>query len=304
MLDTVHLYLPDSFSVSSKQIKQAALKLSGQSEHLSSETGLFAITGHIGNMRVRVTDRSCSVQGSLSKFLLNDNIRTLSRKGIQKAVEKLEDELCLPLRQATVRRVDVGDNLRVKHPPATYYPNLLDTPYFDRIERHSSLSFSNQTRAMAFYDKLRETKYKKEELPFLGQDHYLLRYELRLLKHPASRLKLPSLTLNKLYSEQVYIGLVDLWVSHYNSIPKADNTVQVINLKNTRALQHFIQSKGIEALGGKQNILKMIASAETGRSEASRMRKFIKDFHLLEQPHEHLSQELGNLVNNRANHYR
>ena len=306
MLDTIHLFLPDSFTITPKQIAKAALKLTGQSEHLCSETGQHAVTGHADNLRVRVTDRSCSVQGSLSKYFLNDNVQTLTRKGVQLATEKLEEHLNLPIRQAIVRRLDIGDNLRVKHPPAAYFPNFLDTPHFDRVERHHSLSFSNKQRSMTFYDKLEEAKIKREELCFLSSEHHLLRYELRLLKQPASRLEEPQLKLEDIYNEDVYIKLVDLWISHYGCIPKADNTVLSGHImRNTRSLKHFLISLGIEATGGKQKLLEQIDRVSTGRSEASRMRKFVREFQQVEQQQtECLTQELEQLITNRATHYR
>ena len=298
------MYLSDSFTITPKQIAKAVLKLTGQSEHLCSETGQHSITGHAENLRVKVTDRSCSVQGSLSKYLLNDNVQTLTRKGVQLATEKLEDILNLPMRQATVTRLDIGDNLRVKHPPAAYLPSLLATPYFDRIERQNSLTFSNKQRAMTFYDKLREAKASREELPFLGSTHHLLRYELRLLKNPASRLGLQELTLKELQTELVYMLLVDTWLSHFQSIPKADNLIAEYTMNNTRSLQHYLISRGIEAAGGKQNILNEINRANTGRSEASRMRKFVREFQLIEQQTKCLTEELETLIAKRANHYR
>lgn len=304
MLDTVHCLLSDT--VPPAQMRAASKGLSEQSEHLSNDTGTHSITGNLGNLRVRVTDRSCSIQGSFSKFHLGDNIQTLTRKGFQEASEKLEDELHLPLSSATVRRLDIGDNLRVQNNPAAYFNSLLNTPYFDRIERSHSLTYSNRQRAMTFYDKLIEAKTSREELPFLGSSHHLLRYELRLLKNPAARLGLQQLTVGCLYTETVYMGLVDLWISHYQCIPKADNSRELGNiLKNTRSLQHWLISRGIDAAGGKQALLNMIRTANTGKVEISRMKKFIRDFEQ-DKPEQavFLSEELNNLIQNRSVHYR
>ncbi len=308
VIDTLHLSLN---SLPPAVILKARNKLEQQAEHLNADTGLFSVTGKLKNLRVWLGS-SCSVQGSICKYYLGDNLQTLTRKTLQEAIQCLEDQLNLSIREAEIRRLDIGDNLRVRNLPSCYLPLMLETPYFQRVEQGlTGLNFRNSLRCMAFYDKLKETKIRTSDVSFLGEGRHLLRYELRLLKRPATRLGLDSLTAQALCSEKTYMELVDLWMRHYKLIPKADERISPdCMIKNTKALQQLLMSKGIQAYGGKEEVLKLVNTAQSqgvaDKIRASRMRRFLREFEVSEAEIEagNLSAELLELIESRAMHYR
>lgn len=265
--------------------KQLLDSLDNLKEHVNTNTGEVYHTGLLRNLRLSVSGERLGITGSFAKFLLKDNVQSLTRQSMENSVFELSNCLGLDVSHAKVNRVDLAQNLRVNHPPKTYYSVMLDAQYFKRLpQANEGMYYSNSQRQMVFYDKLKESKLNRNELPWLG-DKYLLRYELRLLKKPHERLNRQPLTLSDLHDETVYMELVDLLFDHFELIPKADRKMAVEKeVVNTKTLQQLVIACGVQSLGGKQQLLEFIEELKLTKDInpvlISRMKKWVKELEL------------------------
>ena len=76
MYDTINLWL--SFeNITNFNLSKTLEKLSGITEHTrANET---YISGYLKNYRVNISEQGVSLKGSLAKYFLSDNFKTLNR---------------------------------------------------------------------------------------------------------------------------------------------------------------------------------------------------------------------------------
>jgi hypothetical protein len=129
MYDTVNLWLPVE-RAGIDLLAQIPQYLSGITEHCK-EDGQLYISGILGsNYKVNISPQGISFKGSLAKYFLPDNFHTLTRSDSERAIEKMADEIHLPMKQAKVTRIDFAQNFIVKYPPEAYYNYLGDCQHY------------------------------------------------------------------------------------------------------------------------------------------------------------------------------
>ena len=74
MVDTVTAWLDTN------DTEKAVKALSDQRETIDRQTGEVSITGRLENFRLKITGQGLLITGSLGKFFLGDDARTLTRK--------------------------------------------------------------------------------------------------------------------------------------------------------------------------------------------------------------------------------
>src|SRR5437660_5905331 len=99
--------------------------------------------GGIRNLKVKATETGLSVIGSLAKYHLGNNFETLTRQETERALERLSDELGLPMAQAKPFRLEVGSNFIVKQAVKRYCDALADTRYFERVAYRHGILYKN-----------------------------------------------------------------------------------------------------------------------------------------------------------------
>lgn len=276
MLDTVNLWLPNSQS--------AATMLRGlerEKEHVSTRTGEVSFSGSLGNYKVASFNQGISFKGSLAKYHLGDNFQTLSRRDTQEAIESLSDNLGIDVGKAGVKRVDIAENLIMKHQHQAYYDLLGECSRFKRLSQPKSIYYQNGSKQSIFYNKVAEGKHRRQVLPKVWSGKQVLRYEYRLMKKPHEQLDIPLITGKHLYDEGVYIKMIDAWYRHYLSINKIrlkGFTKDIMN--DSKLLERQLMLKGLESYGGEQEFLKLIDRASNegkfnNRMQAGRLRKKI-----------------------------
>lgn len=218
MFDTLHLYLNRERAGGADLLALIPHLLQGLTE--SSKEGRYFVSGNFHNLRVSVSDQRLSIKGSLSKYYLGDNIQTLTRQNTQRGIERLSDELFLPIGDASLTRLDFGHNLIMKHEPEVYFAYLGERRYFERYRLSDSLNYKNGSRMQVFYDKVLESKSNRVEIPQVWQGQNVLRFESRYTKRIEDQLKHPDITVSTLYEEQFYIGLVRRYFEDYEAIQK------------------------------------------------------------------------------------
>jgi len=181
----------------------------------------YSISGKAGDYSIYLNESGISMKGSLPKFLLSDNIHTLSRAGARDAITKLSDEIHLPIKLAKVTRVDVSTVLPMKREPNEYYPLLGNKPHFKRLQAtENTLYYNTIKKQLIFYDKKAEAKAKGVIIPAGFEGANLLRIEARFLSRLSKQFNLTEINGATLTDEKFYTGMVKRWGDEYFSIDK------------------------------------------------------------------------------------
>lgn len=223
MIDTLHLWLKGD-EVGNKTASSSHLIAS---EYRLKQTGEEYFSGKLSpHLWVSSSAKGTSIKGSLCKYYLGDNCQTLTRGDIERALQRLSDELNLPIDKAQVNRVDIADNMLVNYPVMSYFSYLGECRYLKRFRQPKTLYYQNGSRMLTIYDKLIESKKSGQVVPVFWNNSNVLRYEMRLIHKVAEQLNRDKLTASDLINEETYMMLVNRWYSEYNSIQK----LQLINL--------------------------------------------------------------------------
>jgi len=140
----------------------------------------YSISGRAGDYLVYLNQSGIRLKGSLPKFLLTDNIQTLTRSGARDAIQKLSDEIHLPVDMAKVTRVDISTVLPMSREPNEYYSLLGNKPHFERLQAtKDTLYYNTNEKQLIFYNKKAEAKAKGVKIPVGFEGANLLRVEAR-----------------------------------------------------------------------------------------------------------------------------
>ena len=263
MYDTVFFRLTQSEVQGVDFLAETPCYLEDVAEHTFGD-GLAVITGNLGNLKVSLNRFQVKVKdGSLCKFYMGDNFKTMGRKDTQRAIEKISDTLHLPMSLAAVTRLDMAQNFCTKHPPEVYLNHLGLLKYATRLQEPNGVYYSQTGGRLAFYDKSREQKNKREVIPELYQDRNVLRYEQRYTQRLSKQLGVPEVTGSLLYDEAFYISLLNRWRDTYKQIQKINDVVYNFQAMKTR--QQFYRMgvlSLVEQVGGQVEMIAQISEAQ------------------------------------------
>jgi len=310
--DSISLWLPAERAGVTDISLQVASKLTGATQFIQ-RNGVESYAGYLGNnLRARVSQQGLSVKGSISKYFLSNNVECLTRATTEQAIEKLSDELCLPMQKAKLSSMAYALNLIVKEKPQAYFPILGDSRYFNRSLFGSTLYYINSNRKIRFYDKLKECKRTLHELPAALQGLNMLRIELELSKKLTYQFNLSEVTVGHLYEESFYMAMIDKLCNEYQAIRK--NKIIQLNFSTMNSPKDFwqqAQADWIQKIGGEASALSIVENLR--KQEAfknseyySRLKKEIKTISTLpaltqDSP---LIEELDEKINRVKSYYR
>ena len=234
--------------------------------------GEYSYTGILGNLSISINRNSIAIKdGSFCKWLLGNNLQTMGRNDVKMGIEKLSDILHLPMNKVIVYRIDIAQNIMLKHPIGVYLSHL---GYYRNIkpsEQPNGIYYYQNNMLFCLYDKIKEQKDKKNIIPELFQKRNCLRLELRCKKRLADILKRESITGTLLYDEAFYFEMVNLWGNYYRSIQKI-NDIQM-NFKVIKTVTDFRRSSlldWIEQNGGQTTIISNIKNAQKRKELTSK----------------------------------
>lgn len=281
MYDTINMWLPIDLA-GSFDVSKTLQNLSGITEH-QKDDGQGYISGTLGqNYKVSISGQGISLKGSLAKYFLPDNFHTLIRADSIRAIQKISDELHLPISRSKVSRIDFSTNLLMKHKPEAYYAFLGECQHYNRLPQPKSLYYSNGLRQKLFYNKIAEGKAKKLILPDVWNDQNVLRYELRFTSRLPKQFNLPEITAKTLSDEKFYMGLFDRWQNEYEAINKL-NSIN-FNLSDMNSPKDFWKQINLMAVNmiGQDKIMQEIENLRHQRAfdkpeYYSRLKKEIKE---------------------------
>jgi hypothetical protein len=278
MYDTIELRLPkDKAKVN--LLESVPCYLSNISEW--EKDNFVSITGFLKGLKVKVNENNVKIlDSSLCKYYLGNNIETMFRGDVQRAVESISDELHLPFQNANVTRIDLAQNLLMKHKEELYLPYLGNSQYYKRLEQPDGLYYNNSKRQIVFYQKIKEQKAKGNVIPQHLKNASILRYELRLKKRLPGHFKKPEVLASDLFDEVFYMDIQKEWKGEYHKIQKINSIIH--NMQPTGSTKEFIEYLALIGLlkVGVTQAFKLIKEwqgrGEIGKKQASDLRKKVK----------------------------
>lgn len=281
MFDTVNLRLSSDEVKGTDLLSEIPNHFEVTSESMY-QTGP-SVSGYIDNLKVTVNERGIRVgNGSLCKYYLGDNFQTIGRQDTQKAIQKISDTLHLPFDRAHVTRLDIAQNLILKHPLPVYFNHLGTAQYYTRFEQPDSVYYSNSKRKLVFYNKVKEITAKREPVPELYRGRNALRFEMRLEKRLREQFKRKEVTANLLFDEKFYIKLIDWWFDEYQNIQKINAMeTDLSNVKTKRDLYNIGLLALVQKEGGpmaiKKKIDEMYQTGQISRKQVYDLKQAVKD---------------------------
>jgi hypothetical protein len=188
-------------------------------------------------MKVYQNLDGATLHGSLAKYLQGENMTPLSRAGVRAAIEKLETETGVNLRDSAVGLVEAGTSIILKEKPSEYLRLFGDTPVKTKAAYSKggfleTVSYGTPTGADQFcaYDKGREMAAKKqrEAIPLLYSGRNVLRLEYRIIRRRGIVAKFGrDLSAHDLFDYGTYRKLQGLFLEAYGAIPKTGRGVYI-----------------------------------------------------------------------------
>lgn len=261
MYDTINMRLYSDECGGVDFIRELPRYLTTAKVNADTATGELWMDGSTGNLRVTANRYSMQVRdGSLCKWALGDNYHILGKTDTQRAIERLSDELHLPMRLAFITRLDVAANMIMKYPPEVYLHHLGDLRYTKRIAEPSGLYYTQAGKSyrLSFYDKTRESIDKCEDVPEPYRGHNVMRYEQRYLKRIAKRLNRPELRAAALYEGDLHNELVKRWCGAYEQINKINQNTIKLKMSGKKQFYKLGTLALMEKVGGANALLAAI----------------------------------------------
>ena len=285
MYDTVNFKLTKTYIPDVDLLDFVPQFLTKETSTIDTDFGT-SINGYLDNFRVKITQNSVKIyNSSICKYYLGDNFQTMTRTDTQRAVEKISDTLHVPFEKATVTRIDVSTNLKMKYPEVVYYSQLGNLQYHTRSEMNNGLYYFTSTgsKTLLFYGKVYEQKTKGKSIPEIYKDKNLLRYELRFNKQLSKQFNRADITASMLYTEDFYIDIVDRWKNHYLNIDKLKlQYMKKELLINVKVFREYLYMDNLKSKFGNQiqaeNLIKIYDKMGFfgNRTQKKRLRDEIK----------------------------
>ena len=245
MFDTVNFWIDRKYYVETDILESMYKNSIDVKEVYNPKYESTSYYGILKNYKVNVYPYGISLQGSIAKYLFGeDTIKFADRLSCKRGIEEISDLLGLDLNNATITRLDIGQNLELDNYVLKYYTLLLASSRLNRVEYLNSLYFKNKSKELIFYDKITERKEKGFK-KFSGN---LLRYELRLKKRPSNFLKTEKLFAKDLYEKPIYKQLANLWYKEYRKITKTSDNEPPLYFNNPKDLRNNLAAIALAKL--------------------------------------------------------
>lgn len=216
------------------QFNNVEQNLDNVSDIVDKETGeVIGYKGKVENLNISIFNSGLSITGSLSKFMYNDNLFSLTQKTTKEAIYKLSDSLKINIDEAKISELEFGTNFIMKYPIKMYLDLLKNAPYLEAIRTtNDTLYFrskgktrgvrGNNNKVLCFYDKVKEVEAREGLIPSVYANQNVLRYEIRYNGRLSRQLKTTDVTANRLYADDFYQLMKNNFTNNYNSIVKSN----------------------------------------------------------------------------------
>jgi hypothetical protein len=265
MIDTVKLVLLAIYTPNYDLLIAHFLSTLDDYSTIKEQNGEKRYYGNLKNLKVRITQRSITIEGSLLIFIKGNNQLNFSKRELKKAINELSEKFGLPLLEAKVVRLDVAYNIPMIEAGYKYYDVLKQLSKANRHQYKNGLNYDSLAKRswyLTIYEKMK--KVKKDEATELYQGQNIFRPEFRFLNSSllANLLKVKTATLSDVM--EGYEVIMKKWVMVLLSIEKKHEFIgfhpSVFTTRN--AFDNQIKLLGVEAMGGIDSVISMIDTAK------------------------------------------
>ncbi len=279
-MDSITLNLNKEDAGNIDLLAEIPLYLTNISEH-NYGTGLI-VGGRLGNLKVSVNESRVKIENSLTKYYLGNNLQMMRRCDIKSAIQKISDEIHLPVNKASVRSFDFAKNIILEHNVPLYFNYLGNNTKYARYQSKAGLNYKLNGKEVSIYDKIAELKHSREPVPELYNGKNVMRIESRYLQRIAKHFNRSIITASTLHNEAFYMAVNIDWYKDYcriNKLKKFKIDMSMIFTKKqyyeTAALT-FINEQGGE-LAALQNINERYKKGELTKKQAHDLRELVKE---------------------------
>lgn len=249
-IDTIHIYHKHS-KLSKELVERVRIHCKNFQEHYSVETKKYRYTGRLENLRVTVNQRGIYIKGSISKYMLSNNLETLSNDHIRQFIEYLYLIFEVPPDEWKITRLDIGVNLILRHKVEAYLCLVGGARYKTLNHAGSTLYLKSTEKVICFYDKIKEMKKDTYcVVPEEYRNQNILRVEFRIKKNISKHLKYnQEPTLEKLLDPE-FVKLCDKYCKQeFNSINFQFSSINISIIKGPKNIWEYAMLKFIENMG-------------------------------------------------------
>jgi hypothetical protein len=218
--------------------------------------------GNSRNISIVYKNGETTLDGSLSKYQLGNNVHNMKREDVERAVESLSNETGIDIGSFNIYQWDIGATFYMDH-AASYYFECLD--YLPKYHKEvypgypyhtETLYFKTKWKTLIFYDKIKDLEKNDQAVlsQIFGQisqvERRYLRYEFRI-NNKVKRAFGASVIVSDLYNPDFYGSLINLWKEYYDKIRKKKEILEYYgqNIGGLIDLRKALAAKGMEAIG-------------------------------------------------------
>jgi hypothetical protein len=240
------------------------------------------VNGKYYNFDVSINENRIKISNaSLTKFILGNSLSMMDRSSTKQAIEKMSDDLHLPIEKADVNKFHYAKNIMLKNDVSLYLPYLGKSGRYKRLEQPNGIYYKITGKEVVIYDKIKETKQNREPMHPMYNDRFMMRIESRFNHNLCKHFNRASITASTLYDENFYMMVNDEWYKDYLSIDKIKTTK--IDMQKVRTKEQY-KLLGVLLLvneqGGKvqafQNIKEMYLKKELTKKQYYDLRGLIE----------------------------
>lgn len=243
LIDTIKL----RFTLESgEQLKELIQWLSKNYSETYEETiktnGLKTYKCKIRNMNLYANNIYVFITGSIHKFYLGNNFEEMKQQDIVKAFNLVSSSLgdILDIRQAHIRRLDIGVNILMDHHPTSYVNKLYSSSAKKSAYYNGqTINAGNQSRGITVYDKTAEVKKEnRKNREKMNVPDNLLRLEASIKGRKVFEKRFGNQLPTVEQLLQQLNKLPDIWLDEYKQLDK-EYSVNVDRVNSMKELYYY-----------------------------------------------------------------
>ena len=136
--------------------------------YINKKTGEIRDKGNYKNLQFFENAEGYSFSGSLTKSELGHNFSGITLQQTNDLIQDISTTLNLDFTEARLRRIDFGNCIEVEDIPESYFQILgYLNNHLRKTQINSTLyyGYKNNYRSLIFYDKLKDYKKRRLEIP-------------------------------------------------------------------------------------------------------------------------------------------
>jgi len=226
--------------------------------YMEKKTGEIKSIQTLNYENLKITKRFnsniTSIQGSISKCVLGNNINSIPMEDLQNQIIKVGKELGFSessIIEAYITKLEFGVTLEVTNPVTFYLDSMLTMKGNNRGGEYQegrkglneTLYFFNKSWSFYAYDKAKETKKKKNQIPPEWENKHILRLEKKLKSSEARKALIGrKIQVKDLNSQEFKEAIIQNFLKSYNNIFFKNNNLPLTDVMKL-SLEEYLSYK-------------------------------------------------------------